>query len=172
MRTRIPRFVLAIPLVLMLVACPPPAEQEAAVPAVDVAAEAQMIRDHSASWLEAYSARDGAGIDALMSPNATTIFDGEVRHGLAAIQADREKEWAEKPDATITWTTTVVEVAASGDLGYELGTWTFDPDGPGEAAEENGEYLTVWKKTDGQWQAVVDAGTTLKAEAEGEEAPS
>lgn len=60
----------------------------------------------------------------------------------------------------------VIEVAASGDLAYERGGWTFDPDGPGEAAEEHGEYVTVWKKMGGGWRATVDAGTTLTAEEE------
>lgn len=32
------------------------------------------------------------------------------------------------------------------------GQWTFDPDGEGEATAETGEYLTVWKKIDGEWK--------------------
>lgn len=154
--------------VFTLVACcaTPPAEE----PVVDVAAEAQAIRDASAAWLAAAQVRDGATIDAFFAADNTTIYDGKMRQGLAEIQASRDEEWANKPDETVTWTTTAVEVAASGDFAYERGNWTSDPDGAGEAPEEHGEYLTVWKKIDGKWQVIYDAGTTLKAkeEAEGE----
>jgi uncharacterized protein (TIGR02246 family) len=149
--------------VFALVACAaPPAEE----PAVDVAAEAQAIRDASAAWLEALQARDAATIDGFFAANVTTIFDGEINEGLAEVQAAREEEWASQPDSTVTWTTTAVEVAASGDLACERGNWTSDPDGAGEAPEEHGEYLTVWKKIDGQWTVLNDAGTTIKAEEE------
>ncbi|HSN55247.1 MAG TPA: DUF4440 domain-containing protein, partial [Candidatus Sulfomarinibacteraceae bacterium] len=116
--------------VLCLAACaaptPPPAE-----PAIDLAAEEQAIRDASMAWLQAVQARDSATIDGFFAANAASIFDGKLLEGLAAIQLNREKEWAENPDSTMEWTTTEVGVAASGDLAYERGSWTFDPDGPG-----------------------------------------
>ena len=149
--------------VFALVACAaPPAEE----PAVDVAAEAQAIRDASAAWLQALQARDAATIDGFFAANISTIFDGKINEGLAEVQATREEDWASQPDSTVTWTTTAVEVAASGDLACERGNWTSDPDGAGEAPEEHGEYLTVWKKIDEQWTVLYDAGTTIKAEEE------
>jgi len=149
--------------VFALVACAaPPAEE----PAVDVAAEAQAIRDASSAWLQALQARDAATIDGFFAANISTIFDGKINEGLAEVQATREEEWASQPDSTVTWTTTAVEVAASGDLACERGNWTSDPDGAGEAPEEHGEYLTVWKKIDEQWTVLYDAGTTIKAEEE------
>jgi ketosteroid isomerase-like protein len=140
---------------------PPPVE-----PAVDLAAEEQAIRDASTAWLQAAQARDGAAIDRYLAANAASIFDGRVLEGLEAMQASREQEWAANPDFTIEWWTTDVGVAASGDLAYERGSWTYDPDGAGEAPAENGEYLTVWKKIDGQWKSLYDAGTTITAEDE------
>jgi ketosteroid isomerase-like protein len=147
--------------VFFLAACAaPPAEE----PGVDLVAEAQAVRDASAAWLMAAQARDAATMDGLFAANITTISDGEIHEGLAAVQASREEEWASRPDATVNWMTTDVGVAASGDLAYERGQWTSDPDGAGEAPEEHGEYLTVWKKIDGQWKALYDAGTVVKAE--------
>ena len=149
--------------VFALVACAaPPAEE----PAVDVAAEAQAIRDASAAWLQALQARDAAMIDSFYAASVTAIFDGKINEGLAEVRAAREENFASRPDSTITWTTTAVEVAASGDLACERGNWTSDPDGAGEAPEEYGEYLTVWKKIDGQWTVLHDAGATIKAEEE------
>jgi ketosteroid isomerase-like protein len=149
--------------VVVLAACaapaPPPPE-----PTIDLAAEEQAIRDASAAWLAATQARDAATIDGFLLADVRTIFDGEVVDGLAAVQMNREEEWAENPDFTIVWTSDDVGVASSGDLGYEHGSWVYDPDGEGDMGEEAGEYLTVWKKIDGQWMVLYDAGTTIEAE--------
>ena len=156
--------------VLSLVAC---AAQTARQPAVNLATEEQAVRDASAAWLAAAQARDAVAIDGLMAADITTIFDGKVARGLAAVQESRDDEWADYPDATLTWTTSEVGVAASGDLAYEHGYWTSDPDGEGLEPEMHGEYLTVWKKIDGQWKALYDAGTMIKPEEEPEiEEPS
>lgn len=154
---------LVVVVVSFLVSCAAPAAKG---PAVDVAAEAQAIRDASSAWLTAAQAHDAATMDGLFAADITTIFDGEINEGLAAVQASREEEWASQPDATVAWTSTDIGVAASGDLAYERGHWTSDPDGAGEATEEHGEYLTVWKKIDGQWKVLYDSGTVIKAEEE------
>jgi len=158
------RIICLVALSLVVVggcAVPPPE-----APAVDVEAEAQAIRDASMIWLEAVQARDGAAIDSLLHSNATVMFDGEINQGLAEIQASRDEVWAAHPEATWSWTTSEVGVAASGDLAYERGSFTHDPDGMGEAPAEQGEYLTVWKKIGGEWKALYDAGTTIEAEEE------
>lgn len=133
-------------------------------PAVDVAAEAQAVRDRSAEWLKLAQARDAAAIaNEVYAADAVTLFDGVIRRGAAEIQAGMEADMAATPDSTVEWTTADVRVAASGDMAYETGSWIFDPDGAGEAAAETGEYVTVWVKVDGTWRAAVDAGTTPKA---------
>ena len=144
------------------------APQETA-PTVDVAAEAQAVRDRSAQWLEWARAKDAAAIaDGIFLEDAETIFDGEFHQGRAAILAKIESDQAEAPDSKITWTTSRVEVVASGELAYERGSWTLDPDGDGEAPEEHGEYLTIWKKVDGTWSCAVDSGSTIKKEEDAE----
>lgn len=133
-------------------------------PAVDVAAEAQAIRDASAAWLKLAQARDVAGIvNGVYAADAETLFDGNIRKGSAEIQAGLEAEMDALPDATIVWTTDNVVVAASGDLAYERGSFNFDPDGAGEKPAEAGEFVTIWSKADGSWRPVVDAGTVKKA---------
>lgn len=134
-------------------------------PAVDTAAEAQAVRDRSAEWLKLAQARDAAGIaSGIYTADAITLFDGEIRHGAAEIQAGMEAEIAAMPNSTINWTTTDVRVAASGDIAYETGAWTFDPDGDGEQPAMSGEFVTVWVKSDGTWRAAADAGTSPKAD--------
>lgn len=158
---RIPSRTLALALVSGgLVACAPEGGGDAG-PAVDIAAEAQAIRDLSMQWLEAAQAKDAAAIATVFAADGTTIFDGELHQGRANIQAEEEQGFSENPDGTTSWVPGVVEVAASGDLAFERGGWTFDADGPGEGEEVHGEYVTVWQKIDGRWQVAVDAGTTL-----------
>ncbi len=134
-------------------------------PAVDAAAEAQAIRDRSAEWLSLAQAKDSAAIaGGIYAADAVTLFDGEIRKGTAEIEAGLAQELAAAPDATINWTTDDVQVAGSGDMAYERGSFTFDPDGAGEAAARTGEFVTIWRKVDGTWRAVVDAGTAHAAE--------
>lgn len=150
------RVATVVLLALVVFACceePPPAEPE-----IDLAAETQAIRDLSAKWLEAVRSKDGATIDSLFTPVATTIFDGEVHKGIEEIRAARELEWAEEPQGEIDWKTTGVVVAAAGDLAIERGSWTVE-ESDGEV--ERGEYLTVWINAEGEWKVLFDAGTEL-----------
>ncbi len=139
------------------------AQKAPEAPAVDLAAEAQAVRDRSAAWLQLAVAKDVAGIvNGVYTADSVTLFDGKVRKGSAALQAGIEADNAEAPNASIDWSTSDVKVAASGDLAYELGTFTFDPDGAESAPAVTGEFVTVWSKADGTWRAVVDAGTAIK----------
>ena len=126
---------------------------------VDLAAEEQAIRELSAQWLAAAQARDGDAIDGFFAPDVTTIFDGKVQVGLAAVRVAREEGWAEDPEGEITWVTASVLVAAAGDLAIERGSWT-ERDYP-DADIEFGEFVTVWKKIGGEWKVIYDAGTEL-----------
>lgn len=128
-------------------------------PAVDIAAEEQAVRARSAEWLAAAQAKDTAATMTVFAADAITLFDGEIRRGAAEIQAGLEQEQTEAPDAQVTWTTDSVTVAASGDLAWETGQVASDPDGAGEKPALSGAFSTVWKKIDGQWKVIADAGT-------------
>jgi len=161
---RIPAW-LSATAVVALAACAQPADQ----PTVDLAAEAQAVESVSMQWLEAARARDLDAAAALIAQDAVFFDQGEGSlEGLPAIRADMESNWAEYPDFTVDWSTTSVQVASSGDMAWERGSWTFDPDGAGEAESMNGEYVTVYKKVDGAWKAVADIGVTHEAEMEEE----
>ncbi|MGB3428653.1 MAG: DUF4440 domain-containing protein [Burkholderiaceae bacterium] len=66
------------------------------------------------------------------------------------------------PAATPVWEPEAAEVAASGDLAYSWGpfTWTPVPDGPLAGKPPfTGYYVSIWKKQpDGRWKWVVDLG--------------
>ena len=134
--------------------------QKEEAPAVDLAAEEKAVWDASAAWLKLAQAKDAAAIvDTVYLPEAVTVFNGEVRNGSAEIQAGMEKEFSEAPASTLTWTTTSVKLAASGDMAWETGAFTFDPDGAGEKPAHDGSFVTVWSKVNGAWRVAADSGS-------------
>jgi ketosteroid isomerase-like protein len=66
------------------------------------------------------------------------------------------------PTATLTWDTSYVDVASSGDLGYTWGRYTLIVPGgtrSGPPLVQKGTYVTVWKRQPlGGWKVVLDGG--------------
>lgn len=136
---------------------------------VDTAAEAETIAALSDAWMAASNAGDAAAIANMFAVDGVTVFDGDFFQGREAILAGVSADLADRGEnATVSWERSTVHVAASGDLAYERGHWTLDADGEGDGAPEEGEYVTVWKKIDGEWKAVADAGTTLTSDEDEE----
>ena len=61
----------------------------------------------------------------------------------------------------LTWEPVSAEVAASGDLGFSYGTWSFEgPGADGQTGRATGKYLTVWRRqADGSWKVIADIGS-------------
>lgn len=147
--------------VLVLAACAQPASG----PMVDLAAEEQAIRDASTAWLAAVQARDLAAAAANFAPDGMAYSENQdPLVGPAAIQADAEAQWEEMPNASVSWSTDRVIMAASGDLAVELGTYTFSNEGE----EDTGKYVTAWTKIDGAWKVAADIGVSTVPEEAGE----
>ncbi len=155
----------ALAAILLLAGCAKPQEEakeepKAEAPAVDLAAEEQAIRNRSAEWMNYANSRDFATIvNDVYTSDAITIFDGNVRRGSAEILAAAEKEMAASPNSVVSWTSTAVKVAASGDMALEIGDLVLDTDGEGKKPATRGTFVTVWEKVDGKWRVVADAGT-------------
>jgi uncharacterized protein (TIGR02246 family) len=139
-----------------------PQPQVAVQPADTRASDEAAIRAASAAWSQASAAKDvdktvsfyGDGA-VVMSPKAPAV------HGSENIR----KGWAEgfaTPGPGLSWRTTAVEVARSGDLAYENGTYDFVTTGKdGKTSDEKGKYLVIWKKqADGAWKVAVDMDNT------------
>ena len=128
--------------------------------AVDIAAVQQAIKDRSAAWMQAVQAKDAATVaGSFYSKEAMVAYDGSVSRGRAAIQASLDTDFSSSPETTVSWTSDSINVAASGELAYELGTIARDPDGAGPQPAVSGAFVTVWRKIDREWYAVADAGT-------------
>lgn len=56
--------------------------------------------------------------------------------------------------ATLAWAPEGAEVAASGDLAYTWGWYTYTGDGK----SSTGNYVSIWRRIDGRWRYTVDLG--------------
>jgi ketosteroid isomerase-like protein len=58
----------------------------------------------------------------------------------------------------LSWQTSSVEVARSGELAYETGAYNIvTTDKQGKSTDKKGKYLVIWKKqSDGSWKVAVD----------------
>ena len=130
-----------------------------AVPAVDLAAEEQAIRNRSGEWMNYANARDAASIATkIFAADGVLISDEKAYKGQAAIQAEMEESAKENPNSLVSWTSDQVRVAESGDLALETGSFNFDPDGDGKKPAVQGSFATTWGKADGEWRVLSDAG--------------
>jgi len=64
-------------------------------------------------------------------------------------------------DSLLEWAPAFVEVAASGDFGYDLGPWTYRIHRADAEPVAWGTFITIWKKQpDGAWRVALDLGTS------------
>jgi uncharacterized protein (TIGR02246 family) len=132
-------------------------------PKIDLKAEEEAVRAISMNWLELMKARDAAAIAALFADDGIVFsMNQEPLVGPAAIQANLAGDFAENPERVINWTTDRVDVAASGDLATEFGSWTESIPGPAGVEEDQGKYITVYRKVNGVWKVAGDMGISTK----------
>ncbi len=95
-----------------------------------------------------------AAFAAYIAPEGIVLAEYPARRGLAAVQAQFS---AAPPGLQLTWKPDLAEVAASGDLGYTVGTYELrSPAG----LVRTGKYMTIWKEQpDRSWKFVADGGT-------------
>ncbi|MDQ1347341.1 MAG: hypothetical protein QG573_710 [Acidobacteriota bacterium] len=125
---------------------------------VDRAAEEAALKALDKAWAEAANRKDLDATVAFMADDGETLAPNEpVARTREAIRAS----WnglMQLPDARISWAAERAQVAASGELGYTSGSYTLTFTGPdGKTVTDNGKYLEVWKKVDGQWKCLSDA---------------
>jgi uncharacterized protein (TIGR02246 family) len=134
----------------------------AAAPTVDKQTEERTIREIGRRWEKMFADKDSAGIGALfaedgysMPPN-TKAMKGpeEIRKGTGEMLRTTK-------DFKLTFEPSVITVADAGDMAFERGTYKASFAGPkGKKLEEHGNYVTVWKKVDGQWKVVADMNSS------------
>jgi uncharacterized protein (TIGR02246 family) len=136
-------------LVALVAAC-------ATTPRVDRTSEEQRIRELGQQAMRAAQAKDAATYasfyadDAVsMGANQTAIRGRDAIRGMVA-------EMFALPNLAFSFAPTTIEVAESGDIAYEIGTYRFAADMPSARLDDEGKYLTVWKKVGGEWKIASD----------------
>lgn len=128
----------------------------ACAPRVDIEAETAALRARSEGVVAAEKSQNiDAAVafyaeDAIVQPAGAPLLRG--RDAVRAMYGDVFGSGAVKAFETIP---TRLEVAASGDIGYEYGVNRFTLTTPDGDLLDVGKYLVVWKKVDGEWYAAV-----------------
>jgi uncharacterized protein (TIGR02246 family) len=143
-------------------ACAEQTAQKPAPPPDTRKADEAAIRAASADWNKAAQAKDFEKAASYYSEDAVDLVDkGALVKGKNSIRMVWKDLLAPTAPA-VSFATTFVEVARSGDIAYEYGTTELTTTNKkGKPTVEKGKYATVWKKQpDGSWKAVVDIDNT------------
>jgi uncharacterized protein (TIGR02246 family) len=107
------------------------------------------IQETNARWLALVAAKDAAGIAALYAEDGAIMPSGQpAAQGRAAIAAAWSGLFA-LPGFSLTFATTTLQIATSGDIAYDIGTYALGFDGESGRIEDKGKYVVAWKKVDG-----------------------
>jgi len=125
-------------------------------------ADEAAIREASAAWSKAAGNKELERCLSFYTDNAYVLpFNAPIANGKDQIR----HVWSvlmSNPAYSLSFEPTMIEVARSGELGYEMGT--FDLTLANEAGEPNamrGKYIVVWKKqATGMWKAAADIFNT------------
>lgn len=135
---------------------------------MDIAKEKKLLMDADRAF-SALSVKAGVptAFEHYMADDAVIYRD---QHHPFEGREQIKQLFADYPAATLTWEPYKAELAASGDLGYTLGKWTFaKTDGAGEESQSHGYYVSIWRKqAGGEWKYVFDTG--ISAPSVGEKA--
>ncbi|HEU4747538.1 MAG TPA: DUF4440 domain-containing protein, partial [Gemmatimonadaceae bacterium] len=130
----------------------------ACAPAVTVnqQSEEAAIRAVGQDWQRAVAARDVDRIISFHAPDVVIMNPGSPAvTGLAGART----AWTgltSMPGVSLNWTPNRIEVT-SPTTATETGTFNLSFDSPGGRITDRGNYVTLWRKIDGQWRVATDA---------------
>jgi uncharacterized protein (TIGR02246 family) len=139
-------------------------ESQATAAQATPAQDQDAIRALDADWSRAVAAKDADKSASFYAENGTLLAPGApIASGKDAIR----KTWAglmATPGFALSFTPNTINVSQSGDLAYELGTYSLTTnDKRGKPQTVKANYVVVWgKQADGSWKALVDAPTTTQ----------
>ena len=123
----------------------------ATTPRVDVASEEAAIRARNRQLVQAVTSKNADAAAAVYATNATFMAPNmPAVTGRAAIRGF----WAETmamPNVALTITPTDIDIARSGDLATEVGTYTFTVGGD-RPVNDRGKYVVEYHKVGTEWQ--------------------
>ncbi len=159
----------ALPIaVLTLVGCMQQAPPPALPPPPDTrAADEAAIRAVLGEWGAAARAKDAAAFTSFYADDAVLLLEASPDFtGKAAIGATIGG-MMQDPNFAMSFETSSIVVARSGDIAYERGSYELTMSDPNQQpAMQRGNYVVVWgKQADGTWKVAVDAPSSDPAPA-------
>ena len=127
-------------------------------------ADEQAIRKLDKDWSAAAGSKDVGKTVSFYADDASALpFNAPIATGKVQIR----QMWSHltaMPGYALTFSPTKIEVAKSGDLAYDVGTFELKSnDAQGNATTAVGKYTVVWKKQpDKQWKVIIDMFSTDK----------
>jgi len=114
----------------------------------------QAIRASEARWREIVARKDTAAIRTFFTNDAVYLpQDRPPARGREAVA----RMWAtgefSLEGMSLERTPIRIEVAQSGDIATEIGTWVFRAKRQGKPFEGRGSYMSAWRKDNGEWKA-------------------
>lgn len=125
--------------------------------------EEAAIRNADKQWSAAAGAKDLDKTTSFYAADASCFpFNAPIATGKDNIR----QLWShlfESPGFQLQFAPTKIEVASSGDMAYDVGTFELKMnDAAGNPTTTPGKYVVVWKKEGAQWKAVADIFNTDK----------
>ncbi len=157
------RLILVIVVALIASSAATRAEQEgkgpspAAAPAL--AEVRQAIDKGNAQWIEAWEKADALLLSRLFAEDGILLGrNGKIFKGPQQI-FERQKAVMEGAGKGVKSTVTTVDVWLDGETAYETGKYSYKYQEKGKPVNEEGRYVTVWKRqSDGSWKIIMDMG--------------
>lgn len=124
----------------------------------------QAIRAADAAWSHASESKDVNQFVSFYAADASALpFNAPIATGLEQIR----QLWSalmSKPGFWLHFAPTKIDVAKSGDLAFEVGTFELKlNDAEGKSSSIPGKYVVGWRKQPGgQWKAELDIFNTDK----------
>lgn len=152
-------FVLAAS-ALALTACAPPAP-----PPPDTAADEAALKADPGAWMESYNAGNADAIAEHYTDDALLMAPGApAQQGKAAIREFIAADIVKSKAAGLKFNNgDATGVGVSGDMGWVSGVFTVT-DASG-ATIDAGKYLSVFRRTNGQWKLIRDTWNSDMAPA-------
>jgi len=127
-------------------------------PKVDMVAEAEAIRNIENQWTVALQNKDIDKVMSIYSPEGVVMKpNNSIYVGFQSIRKQVESDFA---DTSMLWNTTsttidIIEVSASGDIGYARGINRGKMKTLTGIVESSEKWIDIYKKIDGQWKCIV-----------------
>jgi ketosteroid isomerase-like protein len=123
----------------------------------DVDAETAAIQSLATEWFKAIAAKDLEKTLSFYAPDAQYLSSGRPA---AWTPEQRRKLWVDDyatPGFSSEEATAKIEVAQSGELAYQRGTYLSKVQNEQQRViATTGKFLVVWRKRAGEWKAIID----------------